>query len=159
MSGSDAELDLGDGSGTATLGGITTFLQGGGSATRVLTASMVGLITSPVVATVDIIDGVGTFISDPFESAGSGVGDLFEAFMTAPADLVKAGSRISESSLEAAFGDTIAGTLALPFTFLLAFGALFALALYLNENETSNTLPGLPDIPFFGREEEATDDE
>jgi hypothetical protein len=52
--------------------------------------------------------------------------------------------------------------LALPLTFALVMAALYMINIYLNEEETGDTLPGVPiDIPtdFLGVEEEETADE
>ncbi|TKX55104.1 hypothetical protein EXE44_16505, partial [Halorubrum sp. SS7] len=80
--------------------------------------------------------------------------------LTAPAALIEAGARISENSIAAVFGQTLAGILALPLTVALALVSLYLLARYLNEEETGNVIAGLPiDVPVVGTDEEETADE
>jgi len=158
----DPTLDLGTGDGDATLTGITNFLQAGGSAGSVLSASFIGLVVSPFVAFVDVVQAVGTFFSEPFESAGTAVGALLSGMFQAPGDLLTAGADITETSLRDAIGGSLAGTLAFPITIGIVMLALYMIVLYLREDETGDTLPGLPvDIPtdIFGVEEEDTIDE
>ena len=155
-----ASLDLGDGGGVDTLSGITNFLQNGGSATRVLTSTIVGILISPVVVTIDIINAIGDFATAPFEGAGESISKLFDGLLTGPADLIEAGSTISENAITAVFGETLAGILALPLTVALALASLYLLATFLDEEETGNLFPGLPfDVPVIGADEEAVDDQ
>jgi hypothetical protein len=153
-------LSLGDGGGTDTLSGITNFLEEGGSATRVLTSSIVGIIISPVVAAIDVINAIADFATAPFEGAGESISTLFDGLLTGPATLIEAGSRISENAITAVFGETLAGILALPLTVALALASLYLLATFLDEEETGNLFPGLPfDVPVIGADEEAVDDQ
>ena len=155
-----ATLSLGDGGGVDTLNGIASYLSNGGKATTVLSASVVGLITSPFIAIVDIINAITHFATAPFEGAGESISTLFDGLLTGPAALIEAGSRISENAIMAVFGETIAGILALPLTVALALASLYLLATFLDEEETGNLFPGLPfDVPVIGADEEATDDQ
>jgi len=159
---SDAELDLGNGSGTGTLTGITSFLQAGGSAGKILSASMIGLVVSPFVAFADVIKAIGTFFAEPFSSAGEAVGALLTGLFQAPGDLLDAGADISEQALRVALGETFAGILAFPVTVGLVMLGLYLIVLYLREDETGNVLPGVPvDVPtsIFGTTEEDTIEE
>ncbi|GGK64623.1 hypothetical protein [Haloarcula sebkhae] len=161
-SSSDPSLSLGDGSGKETLSGITTFLQADGDAGKVLSASIIGLIVSPVIAVVDVIYAVANFFSQPFNSAGDAIGSLLEGLFEAPGNLLIAGAEVSENVLRSIFSDTLAGLLAFPVTVALVIAGLFLVVRYLNEDETGDTLPGVPfDVPtdIFGVEEEDTIDE
>jgi len=158
----DAELDLGDGSGTGTLTGITEFLQAGGSAGTVLSASFLGLVAAPFVAFADVVQAIGTFFAEPFSSAGEAVGALLTGLFQAPGDLLAAGAAITETALRTALGGTLAGIIAFPLTVGLVMLGLYMVVLYLREDETGDTLPGVPvDVPtdIFGVEEEDTIDE
>jgi len=162
MSSTDAELDLNDGSGSGTLTGITNFLQAGGSAGTVLSASFIGLVVSPFVAFADVVQAIGTFFSEPFASAGEAVGALLGGLFRAPGDLLAAGADISETALRVALGETFAGIVAFPLTVGLVMIALYLVVRYLREDETGNVLPGVPvDVPtsIFGTTEEDTVDE
>ena len=160
-----AQLDLGSGSGTDTLNGIVNYLQAGGSITTVISASLLGTIVSPFVAIGDIIQGVGNFFSTPFREGGDAVGALFNALLTAPANLLQTGSNITEDTLTIFLGDGLAGILALPVATAMVLLSLWMIALYLQEEETGDTIPGLPfDVPDvgplqFGVEEEADADD
>ena len=109
-----AQLDLGTGSGTDVLNGIVNYLSAGGSITRVITASMLGTIVSPFLAIGDIVDGIGTFFSTPFREGGDAIGALFNALLTAPANLLRTGANVTEDTLTIFLGDSLAGLLALP---------------------------------------------
>ncbi|WP_050032290.1 hypothetical protein [Halorubrum halophilum] len=152
-------LSLGDGGGVGTLNGIATYLSEGGKATTVLSASVIGLITSPFIAIIDIVNAITQFATSPFEGAGESISSLFDGLLTGPADLILAGSEISEAAIRSVFGETIAGILALPLTVALALASLYLLATFLNEEETGNLFPGLPfDVPYIGADEEPVDD-
>jgi hypothetical protein len=162
MSEDDAELDLGDGGGQDTLTGITDFLQADGSAGRVLSASFIGLVVSPFLAFADVVDAIGDFFAKPFSSAGTAIGSLLSGLFTAPGDLLAAGADISETALRSALGETLAGILAFPITVGLTLIGLYFVVRYLREDETGDTLPGVPvDVPtdIFGVEEERGVDE
>ncbi len=146
-----ATLDLGDGTGTSVLNGIVNYLQAGGSVTRVITASLLGTIVSPFIAVGDVIAGVGTFFSTPFQAGGEAIGSLFQALLEGPADLIAAGSAVSQNVLETFLGESLAGVLALPVATGVVMLSLFIISTYLNERETGNTIPGLPvDVPDVG---------
>ena len=66
-------LDLGSGGGVDTLNGIVNFIsKDGGSAAKVLTASLTGLLISPFVAIIDIIDAIATFATAPITGTSNG---------------------------------------------------------------------------------------
>jgi hypothetical protein len=159
---SDPSLDLGDGSGQESLSGVTNFLQDGGDAGKVLSASIIGLIVSPVVAVIDVVNAVANFFAQPFNNAGDAIGSLLTGLFEAPGNLLTAGADISETALRSALGETLAGTLAFPITVGIVMFALYLVVRYLREDETGDVLPGLPiDVPtdIFGVEEEDTIDE
>ncbi|WP_026190414.1 hypothetical protein [Halomicrobium katesii] len=156
----DAELKLGEGGGTETLTGITNFLQDDGSAGKVLSASFIGLVVSPFVAFADVVQAIGTFFAKPFSGAGEAISALLAGLFEAPGDLLDAGADITETALRTALGETLAGIIAFPLTVGLVVLGLYIVTLYLREDETGDTLPGVPvDIPFVGVEEEDTVDE
>ena len=158
---SSPDLNLGD-SGQETLSGITNFLQAGGDAGRILSASIIGLIAAPFVAVADVIYAVANFFSQPFNTAGDAIGALLEGLFEAPANLLIAGAEISEGALRAVLGETLAGFLAFPATVGLVVFGLYLVVRYLREDETGDVLPGVPiDVPtdIFGVEEEDTIDE
>ncbi|AUG49520.1 hypothetical protein BVU17_18210 (plasmid) [Haloarcula taiwanensis] len=158
----DPSLSLGDGSGQESLSGITNFLQNGGDAGKVLSASIVGLIVSPVVAVIDVINAVANFFAQPFNNAGDAIGSLLTGLFEAPGNLLIAGADVSETVLRSVLGETLAGLFAFPVTVGLVMIGLYAVVRYLREDETGDVLPGLPiDVPtdIFGVEEEETIDE
>jgi hypothetical protein len=158
----DAEVNLGDGSGTGVLTGITNFLQAGGSAGTLLSASFLGLVISPFVAFGNVIQAIGVFFAAPFSGTGEAIAALLAGLFQAPGDLLVAGADITEAALRASLGDSFAAILAFPITVAMTLVALYLIVLYLREDETGDTLPGVPvDIPtdIFGVEEEDTVDE
>lgn len=152
MSGS--ELDLGD-DGESTIEGVAAY----GSNAELIGASIVGLIVAPFRIAIDIAEAAGNVITSPLNGAGDSISALFTGLVESPAELVESGVRITETSLEEFLGAGPAGTLALPITVGLVLLSVYMLAAFLNENETGNFIPLIPDIPFLGREEEATDDQ
>jgi hypothetical protein len=159
---SGASLDLGDGTGTDVLNGIVNFLQAGGDVTRLLTAFVVGVPASIFVAIGDIVAAVANFFATPFMEGGDAIGQLINAFFTAPASLLERGAQISEDTLALFLSDSLAGLLALPVATSVVVLSLYLIVRYLQEDETGDTLPGLPiDIPTetLGVEEESTIDE
>jgi|GEM_PF-3069888 len=158
----DANLNLQDASGTETLNGITNFLQDGGKASTVLSASFIGLVVSPFVALADVIQAMGTFFSSPFESFGETFESLLEGIFKAPGDLLDDSADLTYTALETSFGETVAGILAFPIAIGIVMLSLYLVVQYLSEAETGDTLPGIPvDVPtdIFGVEEEETIDE
>lgn len=161
-SGSDnPELKLGDGSGTSVLSGIVNFLQAGGSVTRVLMASGLGVVVAPFVAVADIISGVGTFFTTPFSQGAVATGELITAFFTAPGSLLQTGAQVSEDFLTGILGPTAASALGLPVATGITLLSLFLVTQFLEEPETSDTLPlpGFPDVPDIGPFEFGSDEE
>jgi len=153
-------LSFGDGGGVDTINGIANYLSNGGKATTVLTSTIVGVIISPGVAAISIIDAITQFATSPFVGAGESIAALFDGLLTGPAALIRAGAAISETAIRAVFGETLAGILALPLTVALALASLYLLATFLDEEETGNLFPGLPfDVPVIGADEEEVADE
>lgn len=157
-----ATLDLGDGDGESTLNGVSSYLSSGGSVTDLFTSSIAGLLISPIVAGIDIINAVTAFFTTPFTETAESISDLAGALFQAPANLVESGARISESALQTFLGPSLAGVLALPVAVGVVMLSLYLIVVYLNERETGDTIPGLPvDVPtdVLGVEEEDTIDE
>lgn len=157
MASDSPTLSLGDGSGTGILSGITNFLQNGGSAVRVFTASLTGVVVAPFIAFADIIQAVTTFFTAPFTEVGESITALAGALFQAPAGLVETGFTTSEEVLTAFFGSSFAGVFAGPVAVGLVMLSLFLVTQYLQEDETGDTIPGLPvDVPTetLGVEEE-----
>lgn len=146
-----AKLDLGEGGGTDVLNGIVNYLQDGGKVTTVISASLLGTVVAPFVAFVDIVEGIGNFFSTPFREGGDAIGALFNALLTGPADLVRAGSQITEDTLRVFLGESLAGLLALPVSVGMVMLSLWLIMMYLQEEETGDTIPGLAfDVPDVG---------
>lgn len=137
--------------GTSILSGILTYISNGGSIVSVLQASIVGLVLSPFLALANIITAVGTFFTTPFRQGGLALGDLIIAFFRAPAQLLQTAAQINEDALRIFLSDSLAGLFAFPLTMAVVLAGLFLMMVYLQEEETGDTLPGLPfDVPDFG---------
>ncbi|SHG78127.1 hypothetical protein [Halobaculum gomorrense] len=158
-----ATLSLGDGSGTGILSGMVTYLsQPNASAARVITSVILGTISAPFLAFANIVQAIGSFFAAPFRGGGEAISALLSALFTAPADLVTASATVTQNALETVLGESLAGFLALPIAVGVVMLSLYFVTLYLREDETGDTIPGLPfDVPtdWLGAEEEATPDE
>jgi len=150
------ELELGDDtSGADVLSSVTNYLEGGGSVATLLSSSILGLVVSPFVAAIDIINAITAFFTTPFESVASAVATLSSAFFTAPGSLIADGFEQSSAALNSFLGGTFAGIFSGPIAVGLALLSLFLVVQFLQEDETGDTLPGVPiDVPFLGVEEE-----
>ncbi|PSQ51600.1 hypothetical protein BRD20_10095 [Halobacteriales archaeon SW_8_65_20] len=151
---SEDDLDLGD-DGEDTIEGVAAY----GNNSELIGASLVGLIISPFRVATDIMLAASNVITSPLNGAGNSISALFTGLVESPAGLIKSGTTITKRSLENYLGSGPAGTLALPITVAMVLLSTYLVASFLNENETGNFIPLLPDIPFLGRDEEATDDE
>ena len=90
----------------------------------------------------------------PVQALGEGIAGTVDGFIGGIGLILGAGAEATARSLLGAFNVG-------PFTFALGLAsvllALWLLRQYLQEPETGNLIPGLPDIPFFGTEEEGED--
>lgn len=91
----------------------------------------------------------------PTQSLGAALGQIVNAFFVAPLEIIIQGAQTSAESLSpgAAF-DLGPFTLSLAIVSVLI--ALYIVAAYLQEDETSNVIPGAPfdiSLPFFREEE------
>lgn len=137
--------------GASILNGMVNYISSGGSIVTVLQASIVGVILSPFLALSNIIQAIGSFFSIPFRQAGIAVGEMINALFTAPSRLLRQASNITAGVLSQFLGDNLGGFLALPITVAIIMGSLFIVLNYLQEEETGDTLPGVPiDVPDFG---------
>lgn len=85
-----------------------------------------------------------------FNSFAEAVGALVASFVLEPLGIIQAGAQISAAELRQF------GILAFIAGLVLVLLGYWIINTYLNEEETSNFLPGLPfDVPFVGVEEEA----
>lgn len=149
-----ATIDVGSGDGGDTIRGVVSYLSSGGSITTLFTSSIAGLIISPIIAGIDIINAVAAFFTTPFVEGADATANLTAAFLDAPANLLESGARISEGALAVFVGESLAGILALPIATAVVLLSLFLVVQFLQEEETGDTLPALPfDVPdIFGLE-------
>lgn len=155
MSSAD-DLTLGDdASGSEVLASITNYLSSGGSVATLLSSSILGLVVSPFVGAIDIINAIVGFFTTPFEEVADAVATLSSAFFEEPGQLISRGFEISASTLSTYFGDTFAGLFAGPIGIGLVMLSLYLIIQYLEVPETGDTLPAVPiDVPFLGVEED-----
>jgi len=161
-SGDDPELNLTDEkevmngtktvtTGTSILNGMVDYISAGGSIVSVLQASVVGVLLSPFLALSNIIQAIGSFFTIPFTQGGIAIGEMITALFSAPAGLIQSGTNISENALSMFFSENLAGILALPVAVGVVLLSLFLVSVYLNEEETGDTLPGtFIDVPDIG---------
>jgi len=156
------ELDIGDGSGDDTLSGVSTYLSNGGSVADLFTSSIAGLVISPFIAGIDIINAVTGFFTTPFTETAQSISALSGALFEAPLNLLETGAQISESTLALFLSDSLAGLFALPVAMGVVMLSVYMIVQYLQEAETGDTLPAVPiDVPtdVLGVEEESDPNE
>ena len=142
-----ARLDLGSGSPTAVLSGVTTFLSNGGKLGVLLSSFIFGTGASIYVGVGEIINAVVTFITTPFIEAGRAIGALFGGLLTSPLTILDVNAQASAEGIAAQFG-----WLAFPVAVVMILVVLFAVNYYREQPETGDTIVGLPfDVPdLFG---------
>ncbi|MFC3476284.1 hypothetical protein [Halobacterium litoreum] len=141
-----AQLSLGDGSPTAVLSGVTSFISAGGKLGNLLSGFVFGMGASLYIGVGRIINAVVTFITTPFESGANAIGTLISGILASPAEILEitaqtTGVRISEEFGWLAFAVGVA----------VVLGSLYMVTQYLEQEETGDTFVGLPfDTPDLG---------
>ncbi len=139
-------VDLGDGSPTAVLSGVTSFISQGGQLGTLLSGFIFGLGGSLFLGVGQIINAVVTFITTPFLEGGRAVATLIGGLLTSPVGILETTAQTSATAISAQFGWL---------AFLVGVGvllaALYAVNQYLEQPETGDTFVGLPfDTPDVG---------
>jgi hypothetical protein len=155
MSSAADELPSGDDpSANSVLTGTIGFLNTGGNLGTLLQGAIFGTLVSVFTGGIDIIQSIVGLVTAPINAAGEATIATIDATLIEPLGIVESGAEASASSIASQFG---------PFAFLVGLAILLAgfwlITQFLEEDETSNTfiVPGFPDLPFIGVEEEDED--
>lgn len=145
-----ARLDFGSGDPEGVLSGTANFFASGGKPATVLLASVFGVVVSIAQGGINVLQSIFNLIAQPLDAGGVAIATAFEATIVEPLQVLISGAGVSADSL-----DTF-GFIALPVGVALLLGSYWLIVQYLEEDETSDTVvvPGFPDLPFFGVEEE-----
>lgn len=148
-----ATLDFGDGSPTGVLSGVATYFGQGGTPAQALLASVFGIVLSISQGGINVIQSLFGFIAGVIDAGADAAAAVFRATLIEPLGVLITGSEVSAGSLEQF------GFLAIMVGVALLLGVYWMITQYLEEEETSDTtiVPGFPDLPFFGVEEEGDD--
>jgi len=139
-------VDLGDGSPTAVLSGVTSFISQGGQLGTLLSGFIFGLGGSLFLGVGKIINAVVTFVTTPFLEGGRAVGQLITGILTSPATILDQTALASAEGIAAEFG-----WLAFPVGMGVVLVSLYLVVQYLEQRETGDTFVGLPfDTPDVG---------
>lgn len=152
MSGAADELPSGeDPSPNAVLTGTIGYLQADGTLGTLLQGAIFGTLVSVFTGGVNLIQSIVGLVTAPIDGLGDATIATIDATIIEPLGIVSAGADASATSIASQFG---------PFAFLVGLFVLLAgywgVTQFLEEDETSDTfiVPGFPDIPFVGVEEE-----
>ena len=156
MSATD-ELPEGDNpSPNTVLTGTIAFLDRGGELGTLLQGALFGTLVSVFTGGINLIQSIAGLVTSPIDSLGEATTTTIDALIVEPLGIVTETAAASATAIGDQFG---------PFAFLIGLGVLLAgfwlVIQFLEEPETSDTfvVPGLPDIPFVGVNEEGEDDE
>jgi hypothetical protein len=148
-------LEISNDNPTTVLSSITSFLSKGGSLGTLLSSFIFGILGSLTIGVGNIINAVVTFITTPFVEFADAVGSFASGLITSPLSILETTAQTSATSIAAQFG-----WLAFPVGVLVILGVLFAINSYREQQETGDTIPGLPfDVPDIGPFEIGTTEE
>jgi len=152
MSGAADELPGGDSpSANTVLTGTIGFLNAGGTLGTLLQGAFFGTLVSVFTEGVNLIQSIGNLIVSPIDATADATIATIDATIIEPLGIVIAGAQASATSIGEQFG---------VFAFIVALvvllGGFLLIIQFLEEDETSDTfiVPGFPDIPFIGVDEE-----
>lgn len=148
-----ASLSFGDGSPTGVLSGVATYFGSGGTPAQALLASVFGVIISISQGGINVIQSIFGFIAGIIDAGADAAGAVFRATLIEPLGVLITGSEVSANSL----GQF--GFLAILVGVVLLLAVYWLITQFLEEEETSDftIVPGAPDLPFIGVEEEGED--
>ena len=146
------ELPSGDDpSPNAVLTGTIGFLNADGTLGTLLQGAFFGTLVSVFTEGVNLVQSIGNLVVSPIDATADATIATVEATIIEPLGIVIAGAQASATALGEQFGvfAFIAGILVL-------LGGFWAIIKFLEQDETSDTfiVPGFPDLPFVGVDEE-----
>lgn len=152
MSSAADELPSGDNpSANSVLGGTIGFLSTGGTLGTLLQGAIFGTFVSVFTEGVNLIQSIGNLIVSPIDATAEATIATIDATIIEPLGIVSTTAEASATGIASQFG---------VFAFLVGLAVLLAgywmITQFLVQDETSDTfvVPGFPDIPFIGVDEE-----
>ncbi|OYR66500.1 hypothetical protein DJ79_12345 [Halorubrum ezzemoulense] len=152
MSGAADELPSGDDpSPNSVLTGTIGYLNADGTLGTLLQGAIFGTLVSVFTGGVNLIQSIVGLITAPIDATGEATIATIEATVIEPLGIVTASAQASATSI----GDQF-GVFAFIVGLAILLGGFWIVIQFLQEDETSDTfiVPGFPDIPFIGVDEE-----
>ncbi|TKX35046.1 hypothetical protein EXE51_16375 [Halorubrum sp. CGM5_25_10-8B] len=152
MSGAADELPSGDDpSPNSVLTGTIGYLNADGTLGTLLQGAIFGTLVSVFTGGVNLIQSIVGLITAPIDATGEATIATIEATVIEPLGIVTASAQASAMSI----GDQF-GVFAFIVGLAILLGGFWIVIQFLQEDETSDTfiVPGFPDIPFIGVDEE-----
>ena len=152
MSGAADELPTGDDpSPNSVLTGTIGYLQADGTLGTLLQGAFFGTLVSVFTGGVNLIQSIFNLVVSPIDATTEATIATIDATVIEPLGIIIAGAQASATSVGSQFGlfGFVVGLVIVLFGFLVIIQ-------FLEEDETSDTfiVPGFPDIPFIGVDEE-----
>ncbi|VTT86105.1 hypothetical protein DM2_2143 [Halorubrum sp. DM2] len=152
MSGAADELPTGDDpSPNAVLTGTIGYLQADGTLGTLLQGAIFGTLVSVFTGGVNLIQSIFNLVVSPIDATTEATIATIDATVIEPLGIIIAGAQASAASVESQFG-----VFAFLVGLVIVLGGFLVIVQFLQEDETPDTfvVPGFPDIPFIGVEEE-----
>ncbi|OYR59940.1 hypothetical protein [Halorubrum ezzemoulense] len=152
MSGAADELPSGDDpSPNAVLTGTIGYLNADGTLGTLLQGAIFGTLVSVFTGGVNLIQSIVGLITAPIDATGEATIATIEATVIEPLGIVTASAQASATSI----GDQF-GVFAFIVGLAILLGGFLLVIQFLQEDETSDTfiVPGFPDLPYVGVDEE-----
>lgn len=125
---------------------VTSFISAGGKLWVLLTSFIFGILGNLAFGVGNIINAVVAFFTTPFTEGGDAIAKLFSGLLTSPATILESTALTSATGISAQFG-----WLAFPVGLAVVLGGLWMINSYREQQETGDTIPGLPfDVPDVG---------
>jgi len=155
MSATDELPEGDDPSPNTVLTGTIGFLDRGGNLGTLLQGALFGTLVSVFTGGINLIQSIVGLVTAPIDSLGTATTTAVNAIIVEPLTIIVETAGVSATSIGEQFG---------PFAFLVGLavllGGFWLVIQFLEEPETSDTfpVPGLPDLPFVGVNEEGEED-
>lgn len=152
MSGAADELPSGDDpSPNAVLTGTIGYLNADGTLGTLLQGAIFGTLVSVFTGGVNLIQSIVGLITAPIDATGKATIATIEATVIEPLGIVTASAQASATSIADQFG-----VFAFIVGLAILLGGFLLVIQFLQEDETSDTfiVPGFPDLPYVGVDEE-----
>lgn len=126
-----------------------------GTLENLLQRGIGGTMLAFSVVVIDIIVTAGQVVVQPMSALAGALAVNVDAMFGGPAEVILAGVEATAASILGPFN---LGPLSLALAVASVLAAFWVIAVYRDEEDTGNLIPGLPfDVPFIGEQEEDED--